>query len=586
MHVIAKARGGAGVPPNLPDYEAACAGFTWAAARRELDGLPGGAGLNMAHETVDRHARGAAGERPALRWLDRDGRTHDCSYTALRELTDRFANVLRDLDVRAGEVVCTLLGHVPELYVTAIGAWKNRSVYCPLFSAFGPEPIRVRLATGGARVLVTTPALYRRKVEPLRSALPALRHVLLIEPDATVATRPGTADFHALMQAADSRFTIAPTDPEDVALLHFTSGTTGRPKAAVHAHAAVIAHHATGRLALDLRAGDRFWCTAEPGWVTGISYGLIAPLSVGATLIVDEAEFEAQRWYRILEEQRVDVWYTAPTAVRMMMKLGSAAAQGRDYSSLRFIASVGEPMSPEAVRWGEEVFGLPFHDTWWQTETGAIMIANYRAMDIRAGSMGRPFPGVEAAIVRRGGDASIEVIEEPGVQGELALRVGWPSMFRGYLGDEERYRRCFADGWYLTGDLARRDADGYYWFVGRADDLIKSAGHLIGPFEVESVLMEHPAVAEAGVIGRPDPLVGETVKAFVVLKPGYSLDEPLRRSVLAHARARLGAVVAPKELEARGDLPKTRSGKILRRLLKAQELGLALGDLSTLEHGE
>jgi acetyl-CoA synthetase len=388
------------------------------------------------------------------------------------------------------------------------------------------------------------------------------------------------------MQAADSRFTIAPTDPEDVALLHFTSGTTGRPKAAVHAHAAVIAHHATGRLALDLRAGDRFWCTAEPGWVTGISYGLIAPLSVGATLIVDEAEFEAQRWYRILEEQRVDVWYTAPTAVRMMMKLGSAAAQGRDYSSLRFIASVGEPMSPEAVRWGEEVFGLPFHDTWWQTETGAIMIANYRAMDIRAGSMGRPFPGVEAAIVRRGGDASIEVIEEPGVQGELALRVGWPSMFRGYLGDEERYRRCFADGWYLTGDLARRDADGYYWFVGRADDLIKSAGHLIGPFEVESVLMEHPAVAEAGVIGRPDPLVGETVKAFVVLKPGYSLDEPLRRSVLAHARARLGAVVAPKELEARGDLPKTRSGKILRRLLKAQELGLALGDLSTLEHGE
>jgi acetyl-CoA synthetase len=586
MHVIAKALNRSGVPPNLPDYQAACAGFTWEAARAELDGLPGGAGLNIAHETVDRHAAGPAGERPALRWLDREGRAHDYSYAAVRELTDRFANVLRDLGVRPGERVCTLLGRVPELYVTAIGSWKYRSVYCPLFSAFGPEPIRVRLSTADARVLVTTPALYRRKVESLRAALPGLRHVLLVRPDDSVPLPPGTSSFPGLLQAAGPRFTIAPTDPEDAALLHFTSGTTGSPKAAVHAHAAVIAHHATGRLALDLRAGDRFWCTADPGWVTGISYGLIAPLSVRATLIVDEAELDAQRWYRVLEEQRVDVWYTAPTAMRMLIRSGAELAQGRDFSRLRFVASVGEPLSPEAVRWGEQVFGLPFHDTWWQTETGAIMIANYRAMDIRPGSMGRPFPGIRAAIVRRAGGGSVEVVDEPGVQGELALRAGWPSMFRGYLGDEERYRSCFAGDWYLTGDLARRDADGYYWFVGRADDLIKSAGHLIGPFEVESVLAEHPAVAEAGVIGRPDPLVGETVKAFVVLKPGHTMDEPLRRELLAHARERLGTVVAPKEIEARGDLPKTRSGKILRRLLRAQELGLPVGDTSSLTASE
>ncbi len=586
MHVIAKALNPSGVPPNLPDYQAACAGFTWEAARAELDGLPGGAGLNIAHEAVDRHAAGPAGERPALRWLDREGRAHDYSYAAVRELTDRFANVLRDLGVRPGERVCTLLGRVPELYVTAIGSWKNRSVYCPLFSAFGPEPIRVRLATADARVLVTTPALYRRKVESLRAALPGLRHVLLVRPDDSVPLPPGTSSFPGLLQAAGPRFTIAPTAPEDAAVLHFTSGTTGSPKAAVHAHAAVIAHHATGRLALDLRAGDRFWCTADPGWVTGISYGLIAPLSVGATLIVDEAELDAQGWYRVLEEQRVDVWYTAPTAVRMLIRSGAELAQGRDFSRLRFMASVGEPLSPEAVRWGEQVFGLPFHDTWWQTETGAIMIANYRAMDIRPGSMGRPFPGIRAAIVRRAGEGSVEVVDEPGVQGELALRTGWPSMFRGYLGDEERYRSCFAGDWYLTGDLARRDADGYYWFVGRADDLIKSAGHLIGPFEVESVLAEHPAVAEAGVIGRPDPLVGETVKAFVVLKPGHTMDEPLRRELLAHARERLGTVVAPKDIEARGDLPKTRSGKILRRLLRAQELGLPVGDTSSLTASE
>jgi acetyl-CoA synthetase len=367
--------------------------------------------------------------------------------------------------------------------------------------------------------------------------------------------------------------------------LHFTSGTTGTPKGAVHVHQAVVAHHITGKLALDLHPEDVFWCTADPGWVTGTSYGIIAPLTNGVTSIVDEAEFDARRWYGILQDQKVSVWYTAPTAIRMLMKSGLDLAKEFDVSALRFLASVGEPLNPEAVVWGHTALGRPFHDNWWQTETGGIMIANFAAMDVRPGSMGRPLPGVQAAIVRRVDGDHVEAIEEPDVQGELALSPGWPSMFRGYWQEPARYRKCFADGFYLTGDLARRDADGYYWFIGRADDVIKTSGHLIGPFEVESIFMEHPAVAEAGVIGKPDPVAGEVVKAFVALKDGFAPSPELRRELLALARTRLGAVVAPKEIKFHGPLPKTRSGKIMRRLLKARELGLPEGDTSTLEAG-
>jgi acetyl-CoA synthetase len=247
------------------------------------------------------------------------------------------------------------------------------------------------------------------------------------------------------------------------------------------------------------------------------------------------------------------------------------------------MASVGEPLNPEAVVWGREAFGLPFHDNWWQTETGGIMIANYAAMDIRPGSMGKPLPGIEAAIVRRV-EGGVEEINEPDVEGELALKPGWPSMFRAYLHDEARYNKCFVGGWYLSGDLAKRDADGYFWFVGRADDIIKTSGHMVGPFEVESALMEHPAVAEAGVIGKPDPLIGELVKAFVTVKAGHTANEELRMELIGFARKRLGPAVAPKEIAFIDGLPKTRSGKIMRRLLKARELGLPEGDLSTLEN--
>jgi acetyl-CoA synthetase len=574
------------IAPNLGDYTRACAQFSWARARDELDGLPGGLGLNIAHEAVDRHAAGTRREHLALRWLGKKGEVEDYTYARLAVLTGRFANVLRSLGVGPGDRVYGLSGRIPELYIAALGTLKNRSVFCPMFSAFGPEPIRVRMASGQARVLVTTASLYRRKIAALRASLPDLEHVLLIGDDHGPTSVPGTEDYHGLMAGADGRFTIEPTDPEDLALLHFTSGTTGKPKGAVHVHQAVIAHHVTGRLALDFHADDVFWCTADPGWVTGTSYGIIAPLTNGITSIVDEAEFDAARWYGILQDQRVTVWYTAPTAIRMLMKSGAALARTYDLRALRFLSSVGEPLNPEAVVWGQEAFGRPFHDNWWQTETGGIMIANYQAMDIRPGSMGRPLPGVEAEIVRRAGENQVEIIEEPDVQGELALRPGWPSMFRDYWQEPDRYRKCFVGGFYLTGDLVRRDRDGYFWFVGRADDVIKSSGHLIGPFEVESVLMEHRAVAEAGVIGKPDPVAMEVVKAFVSLKDGYEPTEELRRDLLAFARSRLGAVVAPKEIAFQPSLPKTRSGKIMRRLLRARELGLPEGDTSTLEGAE
>jgi len=572
---------------RLRDYEEERAAFSWDAARAQLEGLPGG-GLNIAHEAVDRYAHGSRAEHVALRFVAESGAVEDLSYGELCRRTNRFANVLAALDVAPGDRVFTLATRIPELYVAMLGALKHRAVVAPLFAAFGPEPIRERLVLGNGRVLVTTEALYRRRVLKIRDELPDLEHVLLVRPPGGEPV-PGTQDLHELMAKADDSYRIGPTDPEDMALLHFTSGTTGRPKGAVHVHGAVLAHHVTAGYSLDLRPDDVFWCTADPGWVTGTSYGVIAPLTHGVTVLVEDGPFDARRWYGLLEDQHVTVWYTAPTAIRMLMKAGTEVAHERDLSRLRHVACVGEPLNPEGVVWGLEALGLPVHDTWWQTETGAIMISNYPTMDIRPGSMGRPMPGIDATVLTRGDDGralvengQVRPVSEPGVHGELALRPGWPSMFRGYLHDEQRTAACFAGGWYLTGDVARRDEDGYFWFVGRADDVIKSAGHLIGPFEVESVLMEHPAVVEAGAIGVPDPVAGELVKAFVTLRPGFEPTDALHNELIAYGRRRLGAV-APKQIAFDQHLPHTRSGKVMRRLLKAREMGLPEGDLSTLE---
>jgi acetyl-CoA synthetase len=572
---------------NLADYDAARRDFRWTDARAALSGLPGGAGLNIAHEAVDRHAAGPRAGVTALRWLGRADGVREISYGELGALTSRFANVLAGLGVEPGERVFTLLGRVPELYVAVLGALKARCVVSPLFAAFGPEPVAERMRLGDAVVLVTSPALYRRVVAPIRDRLPGLRHVLLTGPAWPDVV--GTHDLARLLAGASPQFTIGPTDPQDPALLHFTSGTTGRPKGALHVHEAVVAHYATARFALDLRPDDVFWCTADPGWVTGTSYGIVAPLVIGATMLSDAGEFDARRWYRTLERQRVTVWYTAPTAIRMLMRRGPDEAARHDLSALRLVASVGEPLNPEAVRWGADVLGRPVHDNWWQTETGAIMIGNFASAEIRPGSMGRPLPGIDAGLLERGTDGRTLLdagghvrVLDGAAEGELALRAGWPSMFRGYLHDPDRYAACFADGWYRTGDIARRDADGWYWFVGRADDVIKTAGHLVGPFEVESALTAHPAVVEAGVIGTPDPVAGELVTAYVTLRAGVEPTEELRAELLGFGRQALGSV-APRRIVFDNALPHTRSGKVMRRLLKARELGLPEGDLSTLE---
>lgn len=568
---------------NMPDYAGAVAAFDWDDARARLGGLPGG-GLNIAHECVDRHLDQGRGEQTALRWIGKDDSLRDITYGALAGLTNQFANVLTTHGAARGDRLFCMMGRLPEVYIGALGALKAGLTFSPLFAAFGPEPIRSRMEIGSASVLLTTESLYRRKIAPWSAEFEGLKLVLLVgckgaPPEGCVALEPA-------MERASDRFVTVGTQLEDKALIHFTSGTTGKPKGAVHVHGAVIAHAETGRLALDMREGDIFWCTADPGWVTGTSYGIISPLANGVTIIVDEAEFDAKRWYRILDEQKVTIWYTAPTAIRMLMVAGSELSEGCDFSSLRFISSVGEPLNPEAVVWGQAVFDQPFHDNWWQTETGGIMIANYPCMDVKPGSMGKPLPGIEAGIVEHDDEGRLREVTRPMAIGELVLRPGWPSMMRAYLHEEERYEKCFADGWYLSGDLAMRDADGYYWFVGRADDLIKSAGHLIGPFEVESAIMEHPAVSEVAVIGIPDEKAGEIVKAYVALNPDQTPSDDLEREIRGHARKLLGPAVAPREIAFRKTLPKTRSGKIMRRLLKARELGLPEGDISTLETEE
>ncbi|MCJ7759395.1 MAG: acetate--CoA ligase, partial [Gillisia sp.] len=546
----------------------------------ELSGLPQGKGLNIAYEAIDRHSTGNLKDTVAFRFIRKNRIVDDFTYSMLQKQTSKFANVLRSLGIKKGERVFSLAGRIPELYITALGTLKTTAVFCPLFSVFGPEPIFQRMNKGEASVLVTTSALFEKKIKQLMEKLPSLRFIILS--DVTEHLSEKVLSWSKLMEQASDEFIIPKTDPEDPALLHFTSGTTGMPKGALHVHKAVLTHYITGKFVLDFHPGDIFWCTADPGWVTGTSYGIISPLVNGVTGIIDEEEFDAKRWYSILEEQKVNIWYTAPTAIRRLMRMDINVKETYDFKNLRVILSVGEPLNAEAVIWGEENFGFPILDNWWQTETGGIMIANYASVKVKPGSMGKPLPGVEAAIANVN-DKEITIITAPDKQGHLVLKKGFPSLFRAYLNDEERYNKCFLGEWYLTGDLAKKDADGYFWFIGRADDIIKTSGHMVGPFEVESTLMKHPFVSEVAVIGKPEPSIGELVKAFVVLRPGNEPNDEVKMNIMGFARKEMGPAVAPKEIEFVESIPKTRSGKILRRLLKARELGLPEGDISTLE---
>ena len=564
------------VKPNLQDYLKMVKEFNGDKVSLELDWFDS-EHINIAHVAIDSHLKSDRRNKKALIWESKKGEGEEYTFQDLSRLSNKFANVLvRDLGVQKGDRVFFFLERVPEIYIGILGTLKAGGVIGPLFSAFGPDAVRDRMADSEAKVLVTSPSL-KKKINEILPELPALKHIILVR------RGEGKVDlkdlfYDEVMAEASESFDIVKTHKEDYAIMHYTSGTTGKPKGAVHVHGAVVGHYATAKYVLDLQEKDIYWCTADPGWVTGTSYGMFGPWSNGATQVVYEGGFSAKHWYSFLERKKVTIWYTAPTAIRMLMKAGNELPRQHGFDSLRHMYSVGEPLNPEAVVWGKEIFGKAFHDNWWQTETGAIMIANYPIQDIKPGSMGRPFPGIQAGIV----DDNFNELP-PGTEGNLALRPGWPSMFRTYWKKEELYQSRFKNGWYITGDRARKDEEGYYWFVGRTDDVINTAGHLVGPFEVESVLIEHPAVAEAGVIGKPDPIAMEVVKAFVSLKDGYTPSEELRHDIQKFVMKRLSSAAAPREIEFIPTLPKTRSGKIMRRLLKAKELGLPLGDTSTME---
>jgi acetyl-CoA synthetase len=566
------------IKPNLRDYNEAKDNFKWQDIAQELNWFEDGR-INIAHEALDRHITTSLKDKVALYWEGKKGEKEQYTFHQLSRLTNRFANVLKNLGVEKGDRVFTYMDRIPEIYICLLGALKVGGVIGPLFSAFGPDAVRDRLADSEAKVLITSPRLVKTAHE-IVDELPALETVIIVNKRAApYELKDKEVSYESLMKKSSAEFEIEKTDKEDYAIIHYTSGTTGKPKGVVHVHEAILGHYATAKYVLDLQPDDIYWCTADPGWVTGTSYGIFGPWSNGISQVVYEGGFGASLWYGIIEKYKVTVWYTAPTAIRMLMKAGEKPVNKHDLSRLRYMCSVGEPLNPEAVLWGTKVLGLPFHDNWWQTETGCIQIANYPVQDIKPGSMGRPFMGSTPTIL----DDNCEKELPPGQEGHLALKKGWPSMFRTYWNKQELYESRFAGEWYITGDRASRDEEGYFWFVGRADDVINTAGHLVGPFEVESALIEHPAVAEAGVIGIPDPIAMEVIKAFVSLKDGYEPSKKLMLDIRKFARKKLHALACPREIEFIAGLPKTRSGKIMRRLLKARELGLPEGDTSTLE---
>lgn len=563
--VYKKSRPKTGELANLESYEEAARSFSWKDARKYLDWADGS--LNAAYNAIDRHVQTWRKNKVALFWEDEEGNEKKYTFEEISLLSNKVGNILKDFGVERGDRVFLFLPRVPELYFSFLGILKIGAIAGTLFSAFQEQALADRLANSGAKVVITNKDL-KPRVDAIRKKLPDLAHILVVDDESFIKS---------LTNASDS-LRVAATDPDDYAFMLYTSGTTGKPKGVMHSHRAVLQEHMTAHWVLDLKDEDTYWCTADPGWVTGIAYEILGSWSKGVAALVFAGRFDPDRWYRLLDKYNVSVWYTAPTAIRMLMAAGADLVKNHNLTHLRHLCSVGEPLNPEAIRWGIKVFGLPFHDTWWQTETGAICIANYPSMDIKIGSMGKPVPGLTAAIVDDSGKPVAA-----GVEGNIALMPPWPSLMRTIWKRPHKYTSYFVNGWYISGDRGMMDPDGYFWFIGRADDVIKTAGERVGPFEVESALISHPAVVEAGVIGKPDAMRGEIIKAFVVLEKNTKKSERLKKELSEYVKKHLAGHAYPKEIEFIDKLPKTRSGKIMRRILKAKEMGLPIGDTSTLE---
>jgi acetyl-CoA synthetase len=570
--IIRKKRGAGYITPNLYDYEKVVSSFTWKNAEKEIDWLEAGR-INAAYNALEVNAKNQRKNKIALYWENEFGQEKKFTFWELNELANKFANLLKKIGVERSDRVFFFLPRVPELFYGFLGTLKMGAVAGTLFAAFGPSGLYDRLYSSGAKVLITNKEL-KKRVDVIRKKLPELKKIIIIDGKG----RSGEISLWEEFKKVSGKFQCVGMRLDDPAFMLYTSGTTGKPKGVVHVHRAILLEHMTAKWVLDLRDDDIYWCTADPGWITGIAYEILGSWSNGASTLVYEGRFDPGKWYRLLEKYHVNVWYTAPTAIRMLQAAGDNLVKKFDLSCLRHLCSVGEPLNPEAVLWGERLFGLPFHDNWWQTETGGILIANYRSMDIKPGSMGKPIPGVVAEIADDEGNEL-----KAGVEGNLVLRPGWPSMMKKIWRRPKKYKSYFRNNWYFTGDRVYKDKDGYYWFVGRTDDVIKTAGERVGPFEVESALMDHQAVAEAGVIGKPDPLRGEIIKAFVKLNKGFRSSDKLIIELQNFVKKHLAGHAYPREIEFVESLPKTRSGKIMRRMLKAKEMGLPLGDVSTLE---
>jgi len=563
-----------------PTYEERRQGFDWSIAEREL-GYQHGQPLNIGWYCTDRICQLGHADKPALIWEDNSGREATFTFDDIRIHSDAIAAYLQSLGLARGERVCLFMDRLPELYIGFLGVLKAGLVVQPLFSAFGEESLSVRLENAETACVITQ-MKHVRKVRRIRESLPHLRHVIVVD-GAGKDLKDGESAMTMTELERPADFTCAETGPEDFSVLHYTSGTTGQPKGAQHVHYSLISQSITAKWVLDLQPDDIYWCNADPGWVTGTSYGIIGPWVNGVTQVVLEAGFNSDAWYRFMAKHKVTVWYSAPTAIRLLMRDGEELIAKHDLSSLRHLCSVGEPLNAEAVIWSEKAFGKPFHDTFWQTETGCMVITNFPGMKVKPGSMGKPFPGITAAVVD---PQTGEPINEPGKVGIIALQPGWPSQIRGYRNNEAGYQKKFLNGWYLCGDQGSIDQDGYFWFSGRDDDVINTGGHLVGPFEIESALLEHEAVAESAAVATPDTVNMEVVKAFVVLKPGFEPSDDLDLAIMNFIRKKLSPLAMPQQIEFIDQLPKTRSGKIIRRILRAQEFGEDIGDVSTLMNDE